>query len=109
VSFEEYVAEQGDALLRLAYVLVRDAQLAEDLAQSALAAAYRHWRKIDSAGRPDAYVRRMLINAHLDSRRRRSSTETPSEMAAHIPDTTADPADAVVDRGQIRRLLDTLA
>jgi RNA polymerase sigma-70 factor (sigma-E family) len=109
VTFEEYVAEQGQTLLRLAYVLVRDAQLAEDLTQSALAAAYRKWRRIESAAQPEAYVRRILINAYLDSRRRRSSTETPSPLPVLLPGAGADPADEVAEQDRTRRMLDTLA
>jgi DNA-directed RNA polymerase specialized sigma24 family protein len=85
VTFEEYVAERGKALLRLAYVLVRDRQLAEDMTQTALAHAYRRWRRVESAGQPDAYVRRILVNTFLDARRRRSSTEVPIEVSAQLP------------------------
>jgi RNA polymerase sigma-70 factor (sigma-E family) len=109
VTFEEYVAERGKALLRLAYVLVRDRQLAEDMTQTALAHAYRRWRRVESAGQPDAYVRRILVNTFLDARRRRSSTEVPIEVSAQLPAPTNDPADDVAERDRIRRLLDTLA
>ena len=108
MNFEEYVAQRGQALLRLAYVLVRDAQLAEDLTQSALAKAYRNWSKVDAAGQPDAYVRRILVNAHLDTRRRRSSTETPAQLLPHLADPAGDLAHEVVERDRIRRILDTL-
>lgn len=109
VRFEDYVTEQGHSLLRLAYVLTRDAQLAEDLTQTVLADAFRHWRKVTTARHPDAYVRRMLVNAHLSWHRRRSSTERPSDLTAHEPRTEADPADGVASRDQIRQLVATLA
>ena len=109
MEFEDYVAEKGQSLLRLAYVLTRDAQLAEDLTQTALADAYRHWRKVTAARHPDAYVRRMLVNAHLSWHRRRSSTERPSDLTAREPGLDADPADGVVSRDQIRLLVATLA
>lgn len=108
VEFEEYVAEQGGTLLRLAYVLTGDAHRAEDLTQTALADAYWHWRKVESARSPDAYVRRILINAHLDWHRRRSSTEMPTDLAAYEP-SAADGTDRVAARDHLRHLLHGLA
>jgi RNA polymerase sigma-70 factor (sigma-E family) len=108
VEFEEYVAARGQTLLRLAHVLTGDVHSVEDLTQSALADAYRHWRRVVRADHPDAYVRRILVNQHLSWRRRRSSTESPrSEVddGRHAP----DPAEAVVDRDEGRHLLDGLA
>jgi len=108
VRFEDYVAEQGRSLLRLAYVLTRDAQLAEDLTQTVLADAFRHWRKVTSARYPDAHVCRMLVNAHLSWHRRRSSTERPSDLTANEPGLEADLANGVVSRDQIRLLVAAL-
>ena len=109
MRFEDYVSERGSALLRLAYVLTSDAQLAEDLTQTVLADAYRHWSRVSKALHPDAYVRRMLVNAHLSWHRRRSSTERPSDLVSHEPGLEADPAVAVASRDQMRQLLATLA
>jgi RNA polymerase sigma-70 factor (sigma-E family) len=109
VEYEDYVAEKGQSLLRLAYVLTRDAQLAEDLTQTVLADAYRHWPKVTAARHSDAYVRRMLVNAHLSWHRRRSSTERPSDLTANEPGLEADLADSVVSRDQIRQLVARLA
>jgi RNA polymerase sigma-70 factor (sigma-E family) len=108
VTFEEYVAQRGQSLLRFAYVLTGDSHLAEDLTQTALADAYRHWRKVERAGNRDAYVRRILVNAHLSWRRRRSSTERPAEAIAQTA-IAADPAFAVTARDQTRWLLNGLA
>lgn len=105
MRFEDYVTEQGESLLRLAYVLTSDAQRAEDLTQSVLADAYRHWRKVVAARHPNAYVRQMLVNAHLDWHRRRSSTERPIDMAAWDPGVEADPAEEVASRDQLRKAL----
>jgi RNA polymerase sigma-70 factor (sigma-E family) len=109
MTFEEYVAERGQSLLRLAYVITGDAHLAEDLTQTALAGAYRHWRKVAAARHPDAYVRRILVNAHLSWWRRRSSTERPSNLSDVVVGVTPDPADNVAGRDQMRQLLATLA
>ncbi|MBN1092916.1 SigE family RNA polymerase sigma factor [Blastococcus sp. TML/M2B] len=108
VTFEEFVDAQGAALLRLAFVLTGDRHLAEDLTQTALADAYRHWRKVTAAQDPAAYVRRMLVNAHLSWRRRRSSTERPSELPDRV-DLADRPGDALAERDQLRTLLAGLA
>lgn len=109
MRFEDYAAEQGQSLFRLAYVLTNDAHRAEDLTQTALVDAYRHWRKVEAARNPHAYVRRLLVNAHLDWHRRRSSTERPTDTAASEPSVVADPAEGVATRDQLRRMLATLA
>jgi DNA-directed RNA polymerase specialized sigma24 family protein len=72
VTFEEYVAARGPALVRFATLLTGDNHRAEDLAQEALAKAYLSWRRIRRTDRPDVYVRRLLINA-VQPRASRSS------------------------------------
>ena len=109
MTFEEFVAEQGAALLRLAFVLTSDRQLAEDLTQTALADAYRHWGKVAAARAPEAYVRRMLVNAHLSWRRRRWTTERPSVLDETSGAQVSDPGDAIAARQQLRGLLAGLA
>ena len=109
MTFEEYVAERGQALMHLAYVLSGDAHLAQDLVQSALVDAYRHWPRVAAADHPDAYVRRILVNAHLSRLRRRSSTERPSVLAEGSGLLAPDPADGVVARDHTRRMLGGLA
>jgi RNA polymerase sigma-70 factor (sigma-E family) len=105
VDFEEYVQARGQALVRLAYVLTGDPHSAEDLAQTALADAYRSWWRVRRADHPDAYVRRVLINAHLSRLRRRSSGELPSALAESATETFTDPADDVADRDAMWQVL----
>ena len=109
MDFDEYVSQQGQTLVRLAFVLTRDEQRAEDLTQTALVEAYRHWGRVSAASDPNAYVRRMLVNAHLDWHRRRSSAEQPTDLATRDAVSDADPADAVANRDEVRRALATLA
>ncbi|RBY90792.1 SigE family RNA polymerase sigma factor [Blastococcus sp. TF02A-26] len=108
MTFEQFVAAQGQPLLRLAFVLSGDRHLAEDLAQTALADAHRHWQRVAAAQDPAAYVRRMLVNAHLSWRRRRWTTERPVERTDPGPP-VADHGQAVVDRDRMRILLAGLA
>jgi RNA polymerase sigma-70 factor (sigma-E family) len=107
VTFEEYVQQRGQALVRLACLLVGHRQLAEDLVQEVLARAYVRWDRIIRAERPDLYLRRMLINAHISWWRRRSSHESvglpvPDEAAAGSLDTE------VAERDALWRLIQTL-
>lgn len=102
VVFEEFVAQQGAALLRLAFVLTGYYHAAEDLTQTALADVSRHWRRVSAARSPEAYARRCLVNAHLSSRRRRWTTERPIEVQNHHLPPAADPADAVALREALR-------
>lgn len=108
MDFDDYVSQRGGALLRLAYVLTGDGSRAEDLTQTVLTDAFRHWRKVCAASNRDAYVRRMLVNAHLDWHRRRSSLERPTDLTGHHGAVAADPADGVASRDELRRLLLTL-
>jgi RNA polymerase sigma-70 factor (sigma-E family) len=69
-QFTEYVAARRSTLYRTAYLLCGDAHQAEDIVQTALAKVYAHWRRLDQVGEVDAYVRRIVVNAHLDDVRR---------------------------------------
>jgi RNA polymerase sigma-70 factor (sigma-E family) len=65
-SFEDFVAERGTALLRVAVFLSGDRQAGEDLLQDVLLRAYRRW---ESVTEPEAYLRRALVNAATNRRR----------------------------------------
>ncbi|BEL06989.1 hypothetical protein Q0Z83_051800 [Actinoplanes sichuanensis] len=109
MTFESFVAEHGQSLIRLAFVLTGDRQHAEDLAQSALVDTYRNWAKVSAARRPDSYVRKVLVNAHLSWRRRRWTTERPTEMGEAAAGLLPDPGDALAERDHLRTLLAGLA
>lgn len=108
MDFHEYVATRRQPLLRLAYLLTGDAHLAEDVVQTALLRAFRQWRRVSRAGRPDAYVRRMVVNAYVDGRRRRSSTEAPTEPAGLPAVAQHDHAEAQAERSVMWTALATL-
>ena len=76
-EFDEWVAARGPGLLRLAYVLTGNRADAEDAVQDALARALSRWDHIRSVGDPDAYVRRMVVNAHTSWWRKFRKRETP--------------------------------
>lgn len=87
-SFEAFVAARSRPLLRTAYLLTRDAHLAEDLLQTALAKAWGSWGRVES--NPEAYVRRILVNTYSSWWRRRWNGEAPT---AELPERPADDQD----------------
>ena len=62
-AFRAYVVARLPALLRLAHLLTGSAQDADDLVQTALVRTCGAWPRIRNQGDPDAYVRRVLVNA----------------------------------------------
>lgn len=85
----EYVAFVQTAwgrLFRSAYALTGDYQQAEDALQSALVKAYASWPRVRGADRPEAYVRRMLVNQVRSSWRRASwRIERSTNLLHHSP------------------------
>jgi RNA polymerase sigma-70 factor (sigma-E family) len=76
-DFDSWVALRGPALLRLAYTLTGNRADAEDVVQDALARALPRWSRITRADDVDAYVRRMVVNAHTSWWRRWKRRESP--------------------------------
>lgn len=70
-QFHSFVASRRASLLRTATLLTAgDAHLAEDLVQSTLTKLYVAWPAFRRADNPDGYLRRTLVNALTDERRR---------------------------------------
>jgi len=65
-SFTEYVAARRPQLYGTALLLCGDRHRAEDIVQVALAKAYAAWPRVLRSHSVDAYVRRMIINSHID-------------------------------------------
>lgn len=91
-QFHRFVATRRAGLVRTATLLTAgDAHLAEDLVQSTLTKLYVAWPAFQRADNPDGYVRRTLVNALTDERRRwwrrreRTMAELPERPAAETP------------------------
>ncbi|WP_030619951.1 SigE family RNA polymerase sigma factor [Streptomyces fulvoviolaceus] len=98
--FQEFVRARWSHLVRTAYLLTGDAHHAEDLTQTALAKAYRSWRRVSRSDSPEAYVRRMLVTCNSDRFRKRRVTES---LTAAPPETAG--RDEAVSRVDERGVL----
>jgi RNA polymerase sigma-70 factor (sigma-E family) len=104
VGFPEFVAARSGALLRVAWMLTGDSQLAEDLLQTALARTWPHWSKIGAAG-GDAYVRRVMVRTQGSWWRRRWRDEQPVADFGLVAPVTSAEIDAADDRTVLRAAL----
>lgn len=104
MGFEEFAATRLPALLRYAYMLCGDRELARDITQEVLTRALVKWRRIERLDRPDAYVRTMLTNEYLSLRRRKSVATvalTYEALDGPAAPRAADPAHALGDRADL--------
>ena len=69
-EFSDFMHGRWSGLVRLGFGLTGDLQLAEDLAQTAFARAYASWGRVRKADNPDAYLRRIVVNANRSRFRR---------------------------------------
>ncbi len=76
-----------------------DWQRADDLVQTALTKAYVAWPRIRRHGREEAYVRQILVRAHIDERRRPWRREVPGldgvDVAPREDEDTSDVFEAL--------------
>jgi RNA polymerase sigma-70 factor (sigma-E family) len=88
-QFSAFVTGRRVGLLRSACLLTAgDPHLAEDLVQTALARMYVAWPRVQRSDSPDAYARRILVNAYIDEvRRPRWRREQPVAQPPDRPDT----------------------
>lgn len=76
------VAERGDALLRYAQLISGSADDAADLVQDALVKTFGRIRNGFSVEHAEGYVRRAILNTHLDAGRRVTRWRRIAHLAA---------------------------
>lgn len=69
-AFTEFVQTHRTRLRRLAFLVSGDWHAAEDLVQTALVKLYAAWPRVRREGTEEAYVRTIIVRAHVDERRR---------------------------------------
>ncbi len=92
-QFHRFVLGHRSVLVRTATLLTAgDAHLAEDLVQATLTKLYVAWPAFRRADNPEGYLRRTLVNALTDERRRwwrrheRSVADLPDRPRAEPPE-----------------------
>src|SRR5258706_3393652 len=101
-AFDDFVRSRHTELLRFAHVLTGDRALAEDLVQDALERAGTCGRRLRKKDAPEGYVRRIIVNCHLNRLRgiRRE------RLVADVPDRPGPDVEPVDE--QVWNLLRTL-
>jgi RNA polymerase sigma-70 factor (sigma-E family) len=97
-EFREFMLSRWPTLVRLGYGLTGDRGLAEDLAQIALARVHDSWARVRRAQDPDAYTRRVMINANNSRLRKR---RVPEQSDGHVPDVEVPDPSASIDQRSI--------
>ncbi|HLL33018.1 SigE family RNA polymerase sigma factor [Streptomyces sp. NPDC052687] len=107
-EFQAFVIGRWPRLMRTAFLLTGEQHAAEDLVQSTFEQVYVAWRKVGSADEPEAYVRRVMINAHARKHRRRLreflAPKDDSGLAHEQPD-TGDRISQADDRNALLKAL----
>jgi RNA polymerase sigma-70 factor (sigma-E family) len=104
--YEEFVAANGDGLVKLAYAICGDRGRAEDAVQEALSRVYQRWSRLTD---PLAYARRTAINATRDDWRRSMRADRAHREAARLPSTDADdPQQRFITNSALMEALDGL-
>ena len=103
-DFTAYLQARQGRLLRTAYLLTGDQQLAEDLVQGALEKVVALWGAIRVAEAAESYVRRTMYRDQVSSWRRRRVAEVLS-FAVPEPRRAPDSRDRIEDRVVLRQAL----
>jgi RNA polymerase sigma-70 factor (sigma-E family) len=104
-DFAEFAGRCGPGLVRLARGLLRDPYQAEDVVQDVLAKTLVQWWRVSAADDPDAYVRRMVVNACTSWFRRAARREFAHDAGTLPERPIADPSAQVDERDHLVALL----
>jgi RNA polymerase sigma-70 factor (ECF subfamily) len=102
-AFAVLVHQVSDSLYSVAYRILRDTGLAEDVLQNALVLAWRRLPKLRDLDRFEAWIHRILVHACYDESQRTRSwrgsvTVFPIELAGATDETSQ-----VADRDELER------
>ncbi|GAA3813782.1 SigE family RNA polymerase sigma factor [Nocardioides panacisoli] len=93
-AFADFVhANRGRMVTTARLLTAGDADLAEDLVQTALVKVYVSWHRV--SGEPAAYARRVLVNCFVDHRRKPAVRR--EQATDDVPDTVAPAGPAALD------------
>ena len=89
-NFDRFVADNANALVRTAYLIVGDLHDAEDLVQETLFKVATKWPRVRHMDSSLGYARRILVNMALRGGSKRSRNR--AELSATAPAETASDA-----------------
>lgn len=102
-EFSAFVRDRRYELLRSACLLTAgDTHLAEDLVQTALARLYLAWPRVRRDGSMTAYTWRIIVNAHVDEKRR---PRWRRERSVADPPDTPDDLPEIAGGDEVRNAL----
>jgi RNA polymerase sigma-70 factor (sigma-E family) len=105
-EYTELVAARAHALRRTAYLMCGDWHQAEDLVQTVFIKLYQAWNRVQRRDSLDAYLRRILIRACIDAKRRKHRRES---SYGEMPETAAEPGSPYEERAALIAALAQIA
>ena len=92
-AYAVFFRDEYRSVLKTAFLITRNAQRAEDIAQDAFVQLYQHWRKVSRYERPEAWVRRVAIRLAVRDVKRAHGREvleprSPTPLPFGLPDFT---------------------
>ena len=107
LAFGELAALEGRAAYRLCYGVLRNRPDAEDAVQDAFVQAWSGLPGLKDLDRWPAWFRRLVVNAAIDTDRRRR--RRPTVQLIDIAFSTGDATGGVVERDEVDRLMASLS
>ncbi|MFF7335311.1 SigE family RNA polymerase sigma factor [Streptomyces sp. NPDC090306] len=108
-EFRGFMTSCWPRLTRTAFLLTGERHAAEDLAQSTLERVYVAWRRVAEADDPEAYARRIMVNAHARKHRRRLKEFLAPRDDSGLVHETADVDDRIARADDRSALVAALA
>jgi RNA polymerase sigma factor (sigma-70 family) len=97
-----------DALHRVAYSMVHDADVAADMAQDAFIRAFANLNRCREPARFRSWLMALLRNRCLDHLKERRRRDLPLDQAAEVADSAVDTLDELAERSTLKRGVDAL-
>lgn len=107
-AFDLLMTSVVDHLYRIARLILRDTDRAEDAVQEALVRCWRDLRALRDPDRFDAWLNRLLLRSIADEARRQRRFSASVTVLTFDPSEGDDTA-AVADRDQLARVFDRLS
>ena len=102
-AFRIIVDQYRDRLFRVAYLITRDVQRADDATQDALFLAWRDMKRLRNGSSLSAWLNRILVNQIYRQTRRKQHHIEPIDFALELPSPDPSPDEAIAQSRCERR------